>query len=81
MFILMLPIKTLDYSAIESSFYISFCLCQESWFWKTQVIIELENPIITHFYPILHMQQSQNDNSNTTENIKKHIFYVLSPSL
>ena len=30
----MLPIKTLDYSVFESSFYISFSLCQESWFFK-----------------------------------------------
>lgn len=50
MFVLMLPIKTLDYSAFESSFYISFYLCQESWFWKTQVIIELENSIIIHSF-------------------------------
>lgn len=77
----MLPIKTLDYSAIESSFYISPLSMPRILVLKDSSDYRIENPIITHFYPILHMQQSQNDNSNTTENIKKHIFYVLSPSL
>lgn len=79
----MLPIKTLDYSVFESSFYISFSLCQESWFFKDTSDYRIRK---SHNYSFIFIPYYTCSSLRMTtvillKTLKSILLLILSPSL